>query len=188
MALAVTLALACGPPGPASIPNGISSSAATGANPASSVSPTLADNAPFDCSYNSQTGGESNVGQPVSVTAARLEHQNGYDRFGLEFAGTVLPTYRVQRQNGTVFQHDPSGQVATLPGDTGLLVRLTGARMSSSASPPSQLVGNQITVPQAQLLGNFEGVVDWGLGAYGRGCFRTGVLYNPTRLVVDVQH
>jgi hypothetical protein len=49
-------------------------------------------------------------------------------------------------------------------------------------------VPNYQVLKQTTQLGDFEGIVTWGLGIASPNCFRAFALTGPDRLVVDVQH
>jgi len=133
-----------------------------------------------------QSGGAAPA-TPVGVTAARAAAQTGYDRFVLEFNGPV-PRYQVNTQGSATFTLDPSGRTVTLAGSGGLMVTLHGASGQGSFTGSTDLRPSGTGVlREARSLGDFEGVVSWGLGVSRATCFRAFTLTGPSRLIVDVQ-
>jgi len=165
---------ATGQPTPAP---GTSAPSATPASPAASLPA-------FSCSAQS---GQGSTSPPVGLTAVRASAQSGYDRFVIQFDGPV-PQYTVQPQSSATFVQDPSGQRVTLAGSAGLLVTLQGARSAGSyTGSTDQRPSGTAVLEEARQVGDFEGVVHWGLGLSHGTCFRAFTLMNPSRLVVDVQ-
>lgn len=139
---------------------------------------------PFSCAAQSGPGPTS---PPAGVTAVRASAQSGYDRFVIQVSGPV-GQYSVQPQAGATFTRDPSGIRVTLAGSAGLLVTLQGASSAGSYTGPTDLKPSGTAVlKEAQQVGDFEGVVSWGLGLSHVACFRAFTLTGPSRLVVDVQ-
>ncbi len=136
----------------------------------------------FQCA--AQTGGGSTGG---TVTAVRAGAQSGYDRFVIELSGGV-GQYEVRPQASATFTQDPSGAPVTLAGSAGLTVTLHGTSSHGTYSGPTDLnPAGTATVREARQLGDFEGVVTWGLGVSHPACFRAFTLGGPSRLVVDVR-
>jgi hypothetical protein len=139
---------------------------------------------PFVCAEQSGSGPTS---PPTGVTDVRVGAQAGYDRFVMQFAGPV-PQYDVRAQAGATFTQDASGAPVTLAGSAGLLVTVHGAQAAGSlVSPTDQRPAGTAVVLEARQVGDFEGVVHWGLGLSHATCFRAFTLSGPSRLVVDVQ-
>jgi len=139
---------------------------------------------PFSCAAQSGAGPTS---PPAAVTAVRASAQSGYDRFVIQVDGSV-GQYSVQPQTATTFTQDPSGRQVTLTGSAGLKVTLQGAASAGSYTGPTDLKPSGTAVlREARQIGDFEGVVSWGLGLSRTGCFRVFTLADPSRLVVDVQ-
>jgi len=121
------------------------------------------------------------------VTAARAAAQSGYDRFVLEFAGP-LPQYEVRAQSGATFTQDASGAPVTLAGSAGLVVTVRGAQAHGTFTGATDLRPDGTGVlREARQVGDFEGVVTWGLGLSRATCFRAFTLTGPSRLIVDIQ-
>jgi len=157
---------------------GPSAAPSTAASPGASLPP-------FSCSAQSGPGPTS---PPVGVTDVRAGPQGGYDRFVIQFDGSV-PQYSVQPQASATFVQDPSGQRVTLSGTAGLLVTVQGARSAGSYPGPTDLKPSGTAVlEEARQVGDFEGVVRWGLGLSHSTCFRAFTLTGPSRIVVDVQN
>jgi hypothetical protein len=163
-------------------PGATSSPAPPAASPAGSPGPALPG---FTCATTA-AGGSPGPG-PVPVTAVRAGPQNGYDRFVVQLDGPV-PQYEVRPQASAVFTQDASGLQVTLAGSAGLKVTLHGASGQGTYSGPTDLrPAGTGTLREARQMGDFEGVVTWGLGVSHPACFRAFALTGPSRLVVDVQ-
>jgi hypothetical protein len=183
-------------PGPARAPAGrptpIPSTAAS-PQPGAGVTPTPAPGVsasipvagpPFSCAAES---GGGTGGTPAGVTAVRAGPQAGYDRFVIELNGPVQQ-YQVAPQFNATFTRDASGAPVTLAGSAGLRVTLHGAQAAGTYTGPTDLepAGTGV-LQEARQVGDFEGVVTWGLGLSRASCFRAFTLTGPSRLVVDVQ-
>jgi hypothetical protein len=154
--------------------------------PGASNQPTapVANLPAFSCAAQSGQGATS---PPIGVTAVRASAQSGYDRFVIQFSGPV-PQYTVQPQASATFVQDPSGQRVMLSGSAGLVVTLHGAQSSGSyTGSTDQKPAGTAMLKEARQVGDFEGVVTWGLGLSHGACFRAFTLASPSRLVVDVQ-
>ena len=141
----------------------------------------------FTCA--TQTGGAAqppgSTG-PVPVTDVRAAAQSGVDRFVIQFSGPV-PQYEVKPQASTTFTQDPSGFRVTLDGSAGLQVTVHGAQSYGSYNGSTDLRPRLPVLREARQVGDFEGVLTWGLGLSHASCFRAYVLTGPSRLVIDVQ-
>jgi hypothetical protein len=159
---------------------------APGASPPSQPLPTTtpAGGLPaFRCA--AQSGGAS-TGM-TAVTTARAGAQSGYDRFVLEFDGPV-PRYDVTPQGSATFVQDATGAPVALSGSAGLLVKVQSAQAHDRFTGSTDLrPGGAGVLREARQVGDFEGVVTWGLGLSKAACFRTFTLTAPNRLIVDVQ-
>jgi hypothetical protein len=157
--------------------------AATG-TPAGATTPAPNAAAPPGFTCEIQTGGGTAGG---TVTAVRTGQQSGYDRFVIELAGGV-GQYQVKPQGNATFTQDASGQQVTLAGSAGLAVTLHDTSSHGTYTGPTDLQpAGTANLREARQLGDFEGVVTWGLGLAHPGCFRAFTLSGPSRLVVDVQ-
>jgi hypothetical protein len=165
--------------GPTAVP-------APGASPTPSPSSSVPVDTgpPFQCS--AQSGGTAPT-PATGVATARAAAQTGYDRFVLEFAGP-LPQYDAGAQSSATFVQDASGIPVTLAGSAGLVVRLHGAQAHGTFTGPTDIrPDGTIVLREARQVGDFEGVVTWGLGLSRPACFRAFTLTGPSRLIVDVQ-
>jgi hypothetical protein len=168
-------------PPPTPVPSGGAPS--PGVSPAASPGTGLAD---FSCAATSG-GGPAMPAPPVGVTAVRAGAQGGYDRFVIELNGPV-PHFDVGPRSSARFVRDASGQPVTLRGSAGLVVRLQGAQAHGTYRGSADLrPTGTAAIQEASQLGDFEGVVTWGLGLSRAACFRAFTLTGPSRLVVDVQ-
>jgi len=154
------------------------SSAAPSAAPSAGASAAPAG-APFVCADSTAAGT-----QRANVVAVRADHNVGFDRFVLEFDGPV-PGYSVTRQANANFTQDASGRPVTLEGTAGALVRLEPG--SSLASAPMAVTPRLTVLREGRQIGDFEGVVRWGLGLATPACMRVQTLSAPSRLVIDFQ-
>ncbi len=175
LALTALAVAACGAPSAAAPPP----TAAASASPAAATTPSAApsDSAAYACT-DSRGGGAARA----DVTTVRASAGTGYDRFVIEFDGPV-PGYQVTRQPGAAFTQDASGQLVTLDGSAGVLVRLAPA--GSSPSAPHAISPGGTVLREGRNVGDFEGVVHWGLGLASAACMHVFTLDSPPRLVID---
>lgn len=190
IALAAAVLTACGngttttpPTTPASTATSPTPTATT-ASPTPSPTPTLP--AGFRC--GNASGGVSHAPDwPITgptVTAVRVGHHSSFDRFVLEFDGTV-PAFTVKRQSTPTFTLDPKGTKVTLRGTRGVLITLKPENWTAYRGP-SRLLPMFAYLREARMVQNFEGTMQWGLGILGTPCLRVTTLTGPPRLVVDV--
>ena len=111
----------------------------------------------------------------------------------MEFAGPV-PGYDVRYVDKPVTE-DPSNRTIAVLGDRVLRIRLdpaSGVDLTSSTAQPSYEGSNRLAGPgqvivEAVRLGDFESILQWGLGIKtGTHAFGVSTLTKPSRLVVDV--
>lgn len=140
---------------------------------------------PFGCSDLS--GGVATGTSPGQLIDVRIAHQSGFDRIVFEFAGGPVPAYTLTRQASTHFIKDPAGQDVTLKGAAGLKLVFHGAKAYPTYTKPTDLVPSAVVVQEAQQIGDYEGVLSWGIGLSKQSCMRTLELATATRLVIDVQ-
>ncbi len=153
------------------------------ASPSASPDPTLPG---FSCTVQTG-GGPAYPAPPVGVTAVRAAAQTGFERFVIQLSGPV-PQFDVKPQTSATFVQVPSGQKVTLSGTAGLVVTLHGAQSYGTYSGATDLhPGGTSVIKEARQLGDFEGVLTWGLGLSHASCFRAYTLTGPSRLIVDVQ-
>jgi hypothetical protein len=175
LAIAALAGAACGAP----IAAPSSPTAATSPAPAASSSPlgAPADTGAYACA-DSSGGGTARAG----VTTIRAGAATGYDRFVVEFDGPV-PGYQVTRQPSAVFTQDASGKQVVLDGASGVLVRLAPA--SNGPGAPLAISPRAAVLREVRNVGDFEGVVRWGLGLASPACMHVFTLDSPSRLVID---
>lgn len=118
------------------------------------------------------------------VVAVRVGRHAGFDRFVIEFDGTV-PTYRVRVHPSTTFTLSPKDETVVLEGTGGVLIRLFPVAWTAYDGPTSLRPAGPV-LREARLLENYEGYQQWGLGVAGTPCYRVFTLDSPARLVVDV--
>ena len=111
----------------------------------------------------------------------------GYDRITIEFKNGQPSLVEIKPQGNTTFTQDASGQKVTLQGSKGLLIIIRGADEHTDYSGPTDFKTGYQGLQEARQMGDFEGVVQWGLGTSSSGCYRVFFLQNPARLVIDVQ-
>jgi hypothetical protein len=140
-----------------------------------------------------QSGGVEKAEIPANVlrdVRTGRHDSEGFDRFVMEFTSPNW-TYVVTPQSN-VFTRDPSGLQVTLQGTAGLRVVVRNTVNHNDQGQPVETVLNSVpdyrVLKQTTQLGDFEGIVTWGLGIARPNCFRAFVLTGPDRLVVDVQH
>jgi hypothetical protein len=134
------------------------------------------------------TCADASGGTPGSahVTDIRVTQEFGFDRFVIQFDGTV-PAFTVKRQAKPVFTQGGSGQTITLSGTAGVLVQLHTATQAGTYSGPTDFTQADFRVlKEARLTEDFEGYVAWGLGLGSTACMRVFVVKtSPSRLIVD---
>ncbi len=109
----------------------------------------------------------------------------GFDRFVLQFDHAV-PTYTVKRQAKPVFPTSPSGQTISLSGTAGVLVTVHPATGTLTFSGSTDITHTEyLVLREARQTQDTGTSVSWGLGLTHAACFRTFVLADPARLVVD---
>ncbi len=128
-------------------------------------------------------GGKAGV--TANVTDVRVGQQTDYDRFVLQFDGTV-PTYTAKRQTSPTFPMGASGQKVTLSGTYGVLVTVHVAAETATYNGSTDMsTGEFRIIKEARLTQDFEGYVSWALGLDHAACMRTFTLTGPARLIVD---
>lgn len=118
------------------------------------------------------------------VVAVRVGRHTGFDRFVIQFDGTV-PTYRVSVNPSSTFTLSPKDEKVVLEGSGGVLIRLFPVDWTAYAGPDS-LHPSDPFLREARLVENYEGYQQWGLGVAARPCYRVFTLDSPPRLIVDV--
>ncbi|MEO6796206.1 MAG: hypothetical protein ABI401_05145 [Candidatus Dormibacter sp.] len=149
-------------------------------------SPSSSPLGAFSCTDLS--GGKPTGTSPGQLTHLRIAHQAaGYDRIVFEFAGGPVPSYTLTRQASTHFVKDASGQPVTLQGSAGLKLVFHGAAGYPTYTESTDQKPGLAVVKEVEQIGDFEGVLSWGIGLSQPACMRTIELANATRLVIDFQ-
>jgi len=164
-----------------------SATASLAPKPAPTSPPSSAPSSltPFTCT---DLSGGTASSPPAQLTAIRIAHQAaGYDRIVFEFAGGPVPSYTLTRQASTHFVKDASGQPVTLQGSSGLKLVFHGAAGYPTYTGSTDQKPGLPVVQEVEQIGDFEGVLSWGIGLSQQSCMRTLELTGPTRLVIDVQ-
>jgi hypothetical protein len=128
------------------------------------------------------------------LAAVRTGSHDGFDRVVFEFEGSALPGYRVEYRAEPI-RRCGSGTAADLAGSARVLVRMTPATAHRDKGPgPAAMVKDQErrlqmeALRELEMLCDFEGSVEWGLGLVDKRRYRVLELSSPPRLVVDVLH
>ena len=111
----------------------------------------------------------------------------GYDRVVLDLSD--IPGYRVHRVRRVV--QDGSGRTLQLRGRSFLVVRLEPAVAHDDRGRPTSPRRIRRAFPQlreVRRVGDFEGVVTYGLGLRRTTDFQVSTVASPARLVIDVAH
>jgi hypothetical protein len=122
-----------------------------------------------------------------TLVDVRVGRHPGFDRVVFEFRGG-LPSHRVRHVDRLV--QDGSGNQVQVAGAADLEVVFQDAVAHDGNGQPT--VGPRRFSPrfpvleEVALVGDFEGVVSYGLGLDHRVPFKTSTLSNPSRLVVDL--
>jgi hypothetical protein len=150
--------------------------------PAASPSPAAT---PFTCTSSSPI---TSTGAPsvVFIDSLQTTTHSGFDELVIRFQNGQPGNIELRPQSGTSFTLGASGQTVTLAGKSGLLVVMQGADLHTSYSGSADLRPGYPILVEVRQVEDFEGVVQLGLGVTGEACYRTAILTNPTRLVIDV--
>lgn len=111
-----------------------------------------------------------------------------FDRFVIR-ARLATPGYNVRYVKRIIA--DPSGRSVPLMGTKRLQVVIRRARGHTQAGTnllPAVMTPLCSNVRQIKKVGDFEGVVSFGLGLRRKTGFRVFRLTGPTRIVIDVAH
>ena len=186
MSFAVALLAACGGSGTGANPTPSANqspkvSTSSSAGPTVNPPPTLP--AGFVCADAS--GGSTSAGSRVTAVRADQHGVQGYDRFVIEFDGTI-PGYTVKRQGNATFTQSPKGDTVTLTGDHGVLVTIQPVTDWTSYSGPTAFSAIGTFIRQAKQVENFEAAQQWGIGVQGNPCMHVFTLTSPSRLVIDI--
>ena len=141
--------------------------------------------AAFSCGSSSLSAQSSPA--TAFINAVRTGSHPGYDRVVIQFGNGQPGSVSLRPQAGTSFINSPRGDTVTLSGHAGLQVVIRGADAHTTYAGPYDFKTNGPALMELRRLEDFEGQVQWGLGLARSSCYRSFVLTNPTRLVIDVQ-
>lgn len=125
----------------------------------------------------------------ATLVEVRSARHDGHDRLVFTFAGEV-PGFHLEYVDRPV-RRCGSGEVAELPGDGWLEIRLEPAAAHTEAGAPT--VGREAAVDLGNverlvLTCDFEAVVTWVAAVGSPEPYRVTLLDGPPRLVVDLRH
>ena len=120
------------------------------------------------------------------ITAIRVGHSVGFDRFVVQFSGSGIRRYTVTPKSSAVFWLEPSNKQVTLRGTAGIKIVMHPASGVGTYSGPTDIVTTFPQLLEARRIGEFEGYATWGLGLRHQSCKRVFTLTGPSRLVIDV--
>ena len=140
---------------------------------------------PFQCSASTLSAN----GAPAvaAIDALRTGTHPGYDRVVVQFSGKQPGSIELKPQATSNFLGSPRGDTITLAGGHGLVVLLRGADLHTAYSGARAFKTGYPGLRETRVIEDFEGQVMLGLGVAGSNCYRTFILTNPVRLVVDIQ-
>jgi hypothetical protein len=122
-----------------------------------------------------------------SVRAARHPE---YDRVVLEFAGEELPGYHLEYVDRPI-RECGSGETVEVAGDAWLSVRLSPAQAHDDRGRPTvrerTIRPSVANILELRRVCDFEGQVEWIVGVRSPGRYRVLELFDPGRIVVDVE-
>jgi hypothetical protein len=123
---------------------------------------------------------------PVLV-AVRSAHHPGFDRITFEFRGP-RPGHRIGYVSRLV--EDASGEPVHLAGRAAMNVVFQGANAHDEQGHPTveprRFRPGLPSLEEVAQLGDFEGVVTYGLGVDHRAPFKVLELSNPSRIAIDI--
>jgi hypothetical protein len=145
--------------------------------------------APALAAGSSSTATQTNdqaVVLPVLV-AVRSAHHPGFDRITFEFRGP-RPSHHISYVSQLV--QDGSGKPVHLAGNAAINVVFQGANAHDSAGhstvSPLHFRPGLPSLKEVALIGDFEGVVTYGLGVDHKVSFKVLELSNPSRIAIDI--
>lgn len=125
------------------------------------------------------------------LRAVRTAAHDGFDRIVFEFDSVGLPQWDVSYVAAPIIQCG-SGDAMPLEGTAWLQVRFSGANAHTEAgegtSGPMRRSPGLASLRELVRTCDFEAEVTWVAGLAGKAGYRTQVLADPARLVVDVAH
>jgi hypothetical protein len=182
------LLAACGGTGPAltptptpSGPPATTAPASPTAPPTVSPPPTATPSPPLSACLPLQGG----TGARSAITDMRAGAHTGYDRLVLEFDGAV-PTWSMTANGGMTFSGGGRGEPIELDGAYGVRLDLRGVNWTSDRyAHGTDLAVGYTVLREARVVGDFEGIVNIGIGLSRQVCPTVSVLTGPVRLVID---
>src|SRR5262245_6094980 len=135
------------------------------------------------------TTAQANAQAPVIpvLVAVRSAHHPGFDRVTFEFRGP-RPGHRIGYVSQLV--QDGSGKPVDLAGGAAINVVFELAQAHDSNGHPSvsplRFKPGLPSLKEVALIGDFEGVVTYGLGVDHKVPFKVLELSNPSRIAIDV--
>ena len=175
-----------------SAPSSAPTAAPTAGTPAASAGTGAEDDAPVGFPAGPALSEQQPSGGPLTVTAVRVAHQQGYDRVVFELAGRAAGQagWRVEYVDEPRAQG--SGDPVPVDGEAALAVLVTGTGypmdtgQEEVADDPA-LPGDLEVVEDVVLGAVFEGQYEAFIGTAGEQPFRVFRLGDPERVVVDVR-
>jgi len=140
---------------------------------------------PFQC--RASTPSATGAPAVAPIDALRTGTHPGYDRVVVQFSGKQPGSIELKPQATSNFLGSPRGDTITLAGGHGLVVLLRGADLHTAYSGARAFKTGYPGLRETRVIEDFEGQVMLGLGVAGSNCYRTFILTNPVRLVVDIQ-
>ena len=140
---------------------------------------------PFQCSASTLSATGAPAVAPID--ALRTGTHPGFDRVVVQFSGKQPGSIELKPQATSNFLGSPRGDTITLAGGHGLVVLLRGADLHTAYSGARAFKTGYPGLRETRVIEDFEGQVMLGLGVAGSNCYRTFILTNPVRLVVDIQ-
>ncbi len=131
-------------------------------------------------------------GSPVPrLRAARATRETGFDRLVFEFSSDSVPGYEVAYAGGPPVRCG-SGDAVSLAGAGFLVVRFEPAQAHDEEGRSTVAVRKWApelrVVKELELVCDFEGQVEWGVGLATSRRFRVLESAAPARVIVDVRH
>jgi len=137
---------------------------------------------PFRCGPVS--GGSSAT--TVHISNLRVTAKPGFDRFVVEFTGSVIPAFVVAPQKTAVFHLDLTGRDVVLKGTAGVKISMFPATAHGTYLGPTDVITTATQMLEFRRLRDFDQLTAWGVGLAHASCQRVLTLASPARLVVDV--
>jgi hypothetical protein len=121
----------------------------------------------------------------ATLTDVRVGSHPGYDRVVVQFDRAIAGYELTLNPMGIRFNRSASGLPVTLRGTYGLRRQLSNIDLPNRYPHGTDLVLGSSTLVEVRLIGDFEGIVDLGLGVISYACPTITSLDGPPRLVLD---